>query len=195
MTEAETKIKLHPHDWLLKYTILLLIPYAIKPNHFTYLRLALTPLVLYLVTISNYYWALIAFVLVALTDAIDGSLARTRNQITELGKILDPVADKFLIASTVFVLMLKHINVFISLAIIAMEAAFLLGWYINKRKGREVRVNVWGKLKMDLQVIGVAILLLGLTINKPLMFRYSEGTLFFAIIFAGLSLFAAERTI
>lgn len=191
----EAKPKLHPQDRLLKYTVLLLIPRFIKPNHFTYLRLALTPLVLYLVSVADYRSALIAFVLVAFTDAIDGSLARTRDQITKLGTILDPIADKLLIASTVFVLMLRHLNVLISLAIIVIELFFLAGWYFNKKKGIEVRVNVWGKLKMILQVVGVAVLLLGLALNEPIMFKYSEGTLIFAIIFALTSLFAAEKTI
>ena len=190
-TEA---IKLHPHDKLLKYTILFLIPRWLKPNHFTYLRLTFTPLVIYFVAVSDYYWGLISFILVALTDAIDGSLARTRNQITPLGTILDPVADKILITSTVFVLMLKHINVFISLAIIFVELMFLAGWYFNEKRGKRMPVNVWGKIKMNLQVIGVGILLLGLTLGEPIMFYYSEGTLFLAVIFALLSWFVAVRT-
>jgi CDP-diacylglycerol--glycerol-3-phosphate 3-phosphatidyltransferase len=182
------KTKIQPQDYFLKYTVLLLIPKWIKPNHFTYLRFAAIPLVLYLIMVENYQAALIIFILVALTDAIDGSLARTRNQITELGIILDPIADKLLISSTVFILMLKHINIFISLAIIFLEVAFLAGWYIRRKIGKELKVNIWGKLKMNLQVIGVGILLLGLVLEQPLMFYYSSGTLVLAIIFALVSL-------
>lgn len=184
------KPKLHPHDKLMKYSVLLLIPSFLRPNHFTYLRFVFTPLVIYFILNSDYRSALVAFLLVSFTDAIDGSMARTRDQITERGTILDPIADKILISSTVFVLMLKHINVFISLAIIVLESLFLIGWYLRRKYGKKDRVNVWGKIKMVLQVVGVAILLLGLCTGNPMMFYYSQGTLVFAIIFAIISLFS-----
>jgi len=183
------EFKLQPHDKILKYTLIPLIPKSILPNHFTYLRLVFTPLVLYFILVNDYRAAFITFILVALTDAIDGSLARTRHQVTELGTILDPIADKLLIGSTVFVMMLKHINIFISLAIILLEVVFLAGWYIREYFGRQLRVNIWGKIKMNLQVIGVGILFLGLIFEQPIMFQYSEGTLVLAIIFALVSLF------
>jgi len=183
------EFKLQPHDKVFKYTVIPFIPRWILPNHLTYLRLVFTPLVLYFILINNYRSALIAFILVALTDAIDGSLARTRRQVTELGTFLDPLADKLLIGSTIFVLMLKHINIFISLSIILLEVIFLVGWYVRKRLGRQLRVNIWGKIKMNLQVIGVGILLLALVLGQPIMFQYSESTLVLAIVFALVSLF------
>ncbi|MFA5358885.1 MAG: CDP-alcohol phosphatidyltransferase family protein [Patescibacteria group bacterium] len=184
------KPKLQPHDKIMKYTVLLLIPKFLRPNHFTYLRFVFTPLVIYFILVSDYRAALVSFLLVAFTDAIDGSLARTRDQITERGTVLDPIADKILISSTIFVLMLKHINVFISLAIIILESLFLVGWYLRHKYGKKEKVNVWGKIKMILQVAGVAILLLGLCTGNPMMFYYSQTTLIFAIIFALISLFS-----
>jgi len=70
------------------------------PNVVTIIRIAMTPVIALLPFIDGYWPKLIAFVvfiLVAVTDVWDGYLARTRNQVTDLGKVLDPLADKLLL--------------------------------------------------------------------------------------------------
>ncbi len=73
------------------------------PNAITVGRIAITPLVALLPFVNSWEWRLVAFVLfivAAVSDYYDGMLARSRNQITDLGRLLDPFADKFLLVGT-----------------------------------------------------------------------------------------------
>ena len=85
------------------------------PNKITLARICMIPLfvvVFYLDVIPyNYLISAVIFVLAALTDAIDGHIARSRNLVTNLGKFLDPIADKVLV-STAFILLLTRPFVF-----------------------------------------------------------------------------------
>src|SRR5919199_2781303 len=73
------------------------------PNALTVGRIVLAPVVALLPFVDSWQWRFVAFVLfvlVAVTDYYDGKLARTRNLVTNLGKLLDPLADKLLLLST-----------------------------------------------------------------------------------------------
>ena len=77
------------------------------PNLLTFLRLALIPVVILLFYLQNqtgYYIAAILFIVACITDYLDGYVARTYHQTTDLGRFLDPVADKLLICSTLLLL-------------------------------------------------------------------------------------------
>ena len=63
------------------------------PNALTMLRLALVPVFIVVYMTGHPYWALAVYVLASLTDALDGYLARSRNQITGFGKLMDPALD------------------------------------------------------------------------------------------------------
>jgi cardiolipin synthase len=78
------------------------------PNLLTILRLLLIPVFLYFLFKGLIAYALAAFVIAGLTDALDGALARMTGQITELGIFLDPVADKALVLSAFLALLLLH---------------------------------------------------------------------------------------
>ena len=74
------------------------------PNALTIGRIAITPLVAILAFVGSWEWRLVAFVVyivAAVSDYYDGALARRRNQITPLGQLLDPLADKLLLVGTV----------------------------------------------------------------------------------------------
>ena len=74
------------------------------PNLLSIVRIGLVYPILNSVYIGEYFLALVYFLIASLTDALDGFLARKMNWYTELGKILDPVADKLLVIGTIFVL-------------------------------------------------------------------------------------------
>jgi cardiolipin synthase len=78
------------------------------PNQITLLRLGFLPFFLILVFYQEYRWALLVLVFVALTDAIDGFLARRLHQKSALGAYLDPIADKLLLSSSFVVLAMAH---------------------------------------------------------------------------------------
>jgi len=137
---------------------------------------------------ESYKIGLIAFLLVAFTDALDGAMARTRDQVTEWGKVYDPLADKILIGSMVFIIVLRYIDLWTSLLVIGMEIIIIVVAWIRKREGKEIQANVWGKIKMHLQVYGVAILLLSVIYDWGALLPFASGTLYMAIVFAVISL-------
>lgn len=177
-----------PQDFILKYTILPLLPQWVKPNHLTILRFATTPIVLALLLLENYSWGLPLLILAAFTDALDGSLARTRNQISHWGKVYDPLADKLLLNSALIITGLKYFF-YTTLVIILIDLSFIAAGWRWERKGIDIKANFWGKTKMNLQVIGLVILLLAITLKMISLFYASLIILYLAVIFATISLF------
>ena len=175
-------------DKLLAVTILPFIPRKVTPNQVTILRFILTPAVVWSFITENYRLALPLFLLTALTDAIDGAMARTRNQITNWGKVADPIADKILIGSVVLVFVSKYLHGLLAGAIIGVELLFFVFGYFRLKHGRVIQANLWGKIKMILQVTGVATLLLALLLNLPFLYFWAYGIFVIAILFALISL-------
>ena len=180
--------KLVWYDKPIAKTFLKLFPKRILPNHITVFRFMATPVVAVLVLYEQYYIGLIAFLIVAFTDALDGAMARTRNQITEWGKIYDPLADKILIGSMVFIIVLRYIDFWTAMIIIGLEFVIILTAWIRMKKGIKIQANVWGKIKMNLQVAGVVILLLSIVFNWAALLPFASGVLYLAIAFAIVSL-------
>ncbi|PAT38090.1 CDP-diacylglycerol--glycerol-3-phosphate 3-phosphatidyltransferase [Vandammella animalimorsus] len=137
------------------------------PTLLTLSRIAAIPgivLVFYLptgVTQANTIAAAL-FVLFALTDWLDGYLARRLGQTSAFGAFLDPVADKFLVCSTVLLLVhLQRIDVFVALIIIGREIAIsaLREWMAQIGAAASVAVHMLGKLKTSLQMLAIPFLL------------------------------------
>lgn len=181
-------LQLYPHDRLLRATVLRLIPSFVTPNVLTWLRFLLTPLVLYLLYVEDYAAGVPLFILTAFTDALDGSLARVRKQVTEWGSLYDPIADKFLIGSVLLIIVIRHMNPIFGIVIVALEVMIVIGGVIRKRRGHAVMANGVGKIKMLLQFLGVTFLLLAVWTNVALFIPFSMATLSLAIAFAVLSL-------
>lgn len=125
--------KLFPHDHILRYTVVPLIPRFITPNQVTLFRMLVTPIVLVLLALEEFALGVPFFLFVAFTDALDGSLARLRHQITPWGTFYDPLADKLLIGSVVLLVVVKYINLYFGLVIIFIELLILLGGLLRKR--------------------------------------------------------------
>jgi CDP-diacylglycerol--glycerol-3-phosphate 3-phosphatidyltransferase len=187
-TNYEKAEKVTWHDRLLDRTVLRMFPKNILPNHVTAFRFAATPIVALLMFFEQYQIGLIAFLIVAFSDAIDGAMARTRNQVTEWGKIYDPLADKILIGSMVFIIVLRYIDIFASAIIVFLEVVFIFLAWRRLKKGGHVQANIWGKIKMILQVSGVIFLLLSIVFNLADLLPLVSGTFYLAIAFAVMSL-------
>jgi len=185
----EEIIKITITDKLLAKICLPLFPRWIKPNHISVARIFLTPLVIWLFWQESYLWGGALFLFASFTDALDGSMARIRNQVTNVGKMLDPLADKLLICSVVYILVLKHVNVYAAWIIIILEAIIIAAAFIKRNNSNVVQANVWGKTKMVLQVAGVVFLLASIIFNVESLLHISQGTFYLAIAFAILSLF------
>lgn len=177
-------------DKLLAKVFLPLFPKQIKPNHISVARIFLTPLVIWLFWKESYLWGGALFLFASFTDALDGAMARTRNQVTNLGKMLDPLADKILICTVVYILVLKYLDVYTAWVIIVLEIIIIAAALIKYKRGdHHLQANSWGKIKMILQVLGVIVLLLSITFNLEQLLPISKGTFYLAIVFGILSLF------
>lgn len=106
--------------------------------------------------------ATVLFVVFALTDWLDGWLARKLNQTSAFGAFLDPVADKFLVCASLLVLVqLDRVNALVALVIIGREIAIsaLREWMAQIGASRSVAVHMLGKLKTTTQMIAIPFLL------------------------------------
>ncbi len=134
------------------------------PNGITLLRIALIPAILYFVLVPGAQNALIALALfgfAAMTDALDGYLARRRSDETNLGKFADPIADKLLIISVLLAyVQLQQISAIPVIIIIAREFLVTGLRTVISTQGMVLGASIWGKLKTISQ-IGLVLVLLG----------------------------------
>ena len=136
------------------------------PTKLTIARLLATPVFVVLLSISftgNYTLALILFLLAMITDYIDGSLARSRREVTDVGKLLDPLADKILISSAFITFIeLKEILLPAWLVIIIVSREFAITGLrlVAACKGMIIPAGKWGKHKTLSQVITVSAVLI-----------------------------------
>ncbi|BAZ25232.1 CDP-diacylglycerol--glycerol-3-phosphate 3-phosphatidyltransferase [Kalymmatonema gypsitolerans NIES-4073] len=130
------------------------------PNWITFSRLLGIPFLLYGLhnPTPEARWICLAIFLVAsLTDWLDGYLARKLNQITDLGKFLDPLVDKLLVLAPLLVLIeLGQIPAWAVFLILARELA-IAGWRVSQPK--ITGANIWGKLKTVSQIVAIALLI------------------------------------
>lgn len=106
--------------------------------------------------------ATVMFIVFALTDWLDGYLARKLNQTSSFGAFLDPVADKFLVCASLLVLVhLKRADVFVALIIIGREIAIsaLREWMAQIGASKSVAVHMLGKVKTTVQMVAIPFLL------------------------------------
>ncbi len=153
-------------DSIAQTLVLRFIPEYVRPNSVTAVRLTMTPIVLWCVIRDYFSIAIVLFCIASLTDWIDGAMARTRDQITSLGKILDPLADKLLIVSLTVPLVARHVSESVALIIILLEVIIVVsGLYRLQRRQQALQANWWGKIKFNFQVLGTLLLMVGLGYN------------------------------
>lgn len=142
------------------------------PNKLTVLRMLLVPvmLVVSLINIPGEFlgiptgwWIMdILFVIGAITDKVDGTLARKNDQVTNFGKFLDPIADKILVISALIILVgQQKIPTWIPVVVIIREFA-VSGYRLIEveSKGKVIAANKWGKIKTITQMLAITIAVL-----------------------------------
>ncbi|MEM8779663.1 MAG: CDP-diacylglycerol--glycerol-3-phosphate 3-phosphatidyltransferase [Cyanobacteria bacterium P01_G01_bin.49] len=135
------------------------------PNWITVSRLFSLPFLFYFLntpTFSHLWISLIIFLIAASTDWIDGYLARKLNQVTELGKFLDPLVDKLLVLAPLLSLIaLQKVPPWGVFLILGRELG-IAGWRVNSQLTGDTAIqgaNVWGKLKTVSQITAIALLI------------------------------------
>lgn len=137
------------------------------PNFLTLLRISLIPIfvLVYYLPFQGHYWiAALIFAIAAITDWLDGYLARKLKQVSALGEFLDPVADKLIVVVALVVLLQSYPTIWLALAaaiIIGREIVIsaLREWMAELGKRQHVAVQGLGKFKTAIQLLAIFILL------------------------------------
>lgn len=134
------------------------------PNFLTVVRILLIPVFVVLFsdpTPDRSLAAAVVFVVAAVTDLLDGYLARRHSQITRLGRLLDPIADKLLVLSGLILLVqFDRVAAIVAILIIAREVAVTGVRAISAAQGIILEAETTGKYKMVVQVVAIVFLLL-----------------------------------
>lgn len=169
------------------------------PNKITVSRILLIPIFL-IIMLVPFHWGnmqllgvslpvthfigALIFILAATTDWIDGHLARKYNLVTNMGKFLDPLADKLLVSAALIVLVeLNYAPSWIVIVIISREFAVTGLRLLLAGEGEVVAANMLGKIKTWTQIIAISSLLLHNIIFASFSFRFDLLALWVSLIY------------
>lgn len=134
------------------------------PNLLTLVRILLIPVFVILFitpTPDRSLSAAVIFTVAAMTDMLDGYIARRTGQVTKLGKLLDPIADKLLVLSALILLVnIDRVSALVAILVIAREVAVTGIRAIAAGEGLIIAAETTGKYKMALQVVAIVLLIL-----------------------------------
>ena len=136
-------------------------------NKLTMLRIFLVPLFLIFIAVQDIpYGTFIAtfiFIIASLTDQLDGYIARSRNQVTNFGKFMDPLADKLLVTAALISLVeLQVVPAWATVIIISREIGLRT---IAASEGKVIAASMWGKVKTVTQIAAIISLLLQVNVG------------------------------
>jgi CDP-diacylglycerol--glycerol-3-phosphate 3-phosphatidyltransferase len=160
--------------------------YRQTPNLITSARLALVPVVLFLLL---EFWsdpwmrlvAMLILILAASTDGLDGAIARKRGLITNLGKILDPIADKALLSGSLIVLsILGAVSWIATIIILARELGITLYRLVVIRK-KVIAASGGGKFKTVMQIVAVCLFIAPFGFLGEWYLVFSQVVLWFTV--------------
>lgn len=159
------------------------------PNRLTIFRMLLVPLMVAAFSFEAWlpgwnYWAAGIFFIADMTDIVDGYIARKRNQITNFGKLMDPIADKLLFCSA-FISMTYNgmLNPILCIIFVGREIIVSGFRLVTAGSGTVIAANWLGKLKSTLQVIAILATLLGNPIFSMWNFPFDFGVMCTAAVF------------
>lgn len=161
------------------------IPAFITPNFITVLRLLFVPVGVYTLFKNGgddptwQYISWCVFFILGMSDILDGNLARSRGKVTELGKFLDPVADKFMIgAAMVSLSILNRMPWWITIVILTREIGITI-FRLSVIKRGVIPANKGGKAKAMMQGFGVGFYVLPLSES---LYWFRDGFMYVAVV-------------
>lgn len=160
-------------------------------NKLTVIRMILVPIFLIASmfgTIEGNIIALIIFIVASITDKLDGYIARSKNQITNFGKFMDPLADKLLVTSALIVLVEKGIvPSWVVVIIIAREFIVSGLRTLAASQGVVIAASNWGKLKTATQMVGIIMALLSLVYSASWLNISTQIVIYIAAVITLIS--------
>lgn len=186
------------------------------PNRITLARIFMIPLMLvfllldlewwsYGLTLGNYSLPVnqligaVLFIVAASTDGIDGYIARKHNLVTNLGKLLDPLADKLLVAAVLIALVaMGKCDAWIAVIIISREFAVTGLREVALLEGSVIAASKWGKAKTITQIIAISALLLNNFPFEWIHFPFDQIAIWLATlitIYSGIDYFVKNKNV
>ncbi|MBF0337459.1 MAG: CDP-diacylglycerol--glycerol-3-phosphate 3-phosphatidyltransferase [Nitrospirae bacterium] len=157
------------------------------PTLLTLSRIVLIP-VFIVVTPGHPLWGAVVFGIASITDFLDGYLARHLGQITEFGVILDPVADKFLVISALFLLVsMGSLSVWLATIITVREFLVTTLRVVALSKKIIIKAELGGKLKTAAQITGILCLILEDTLFGINLYGIGVVTIWISVVLAIVS--------
>ncbi len=141
------------------------------PNLLSLSRIVLIPLLIYLLVINYWFWALVVFGVASITDMLDGWSARKLGQESEFGRFIDPLADKFLVISTFVALMaldpyLEIFDFWMIIIILGRDVLITFMRYLAIRRGEVLHTSRFGKIKTAFQMVSIVIIIMIYFVRK-----------------------------
>ncbi len=161
-------------------------------NKLTMIRIFLVPIFLIFMAVKGIPYgkelATIVFIIASLTDKLDGYVARSRNQITNFGKFMDPLADKLLVtAALVSLVELQIVPSWVAMIIIAREFAVSGLRTIAASDGKVIAASKWGKLKTVIQIVAIITALINLSYANTMLNTLTNISMAAAVIITIIS--------
>ncbi len=161
------------------------------PNLLTSIRIMLIPIFVFLYTTPSRQRSLVAasiFIIAAITDLLDGYVARRMGQITRLGKLLDPIADKLLVSSALILLVgFQRVHTWIALLIIGREIAVTGLRAVAASEGIIISSDKGGKAKMAMQIFAITLLIIDADLGSVNLHLWGELLLILSMVLSFIS--------
>jgi CDP-diacylglycerol---glycerol-3-phosphate 3-phosphatidyltransferase len=160
------------------------------PNLLTFSRLLLIPIFVLLFsqpTPERSLAAATVFGIAAITDLLDGYLARRRSEVTRLGRLLDPIADKLLVISGLILLVeFQRVSAIVAILMIAREVTVTGIRAISAAEGIVLSAETIGKYKMTAQVLAIMFLIVADSVDPEWKFYAIGNVLLYSALMLGL---------
>lgn len=157
------------------------------PNRLTMARILLIPLFLLIASLKYHYadyLAVFVFVLGAATDGLDGYFARRNNQVTLLGKFMDPLADKILVSTALIILVeMGRLSGWVAVVIISREFAVTGLRAVAAAEGEILSASRLGKIKTVTQIVAIVAMFVRDHLNSLFQLPIAGITMAFAVLF------------
>lgn len=160
-------------------------------NKLTVLRIFLIPVFMVFLLGKIPYGAQIAagiFIIAAVTDILDGYFARKRNEITNLGRFMDPLADKLLVsAALISLVQMGKLSAWVVVIIIGREFTISILRAVAAAEGRVIAASWWGKAKTIFQIIAIISFLINNFPFSYINFPFDTIVMWIAVVFTIIS--------
>lgn len=200
MSWQSFKDRLRSHKSAFEHKVAWFIPAKIHPNHLSAFRLAIILLLpvaeIYSTSAETIFWLV---VVAGVSDGLDGITARVRHQVTPLGSILDPIADKLFVLACFLILwhrgqmsgeLISWMLILESHLLVIPILSFAYRLLGNEPEDRPfmARPNIFGKVKMVLLISGVALMFLGQAYNLVMIISIGRSIIYVGLVLGAMAL-------